>query len=376
MAFPSIVLEINLNEGVRELPEYEIGFVTTEQDVNHCQPFQKPNLEALETPLRIEMALDYLEKSGALTGLKSIRSKEATLEDVFVVHSPYLIDTVRLMSDLGCGYLAESAYASADLLFSSLCAVGGALAASREILSGGSKHAFALIRPPGHHASTSSPGGLCYFNNVAIAVKHAMQDESIKRVSIIDFDNHFGNGTAEIFYADPSVQYISLHEYDYTSLGIGHYEEVGYGEGIGTNINIPLLESTSDSSYSAALDKIVKKAVMSFRPDIIAVSAGYDPHYADPVGNMDIDSRTFWKIGSTIRSLVDSLKLKGSFWVLEGGYNLFTIGPSIHGSLSGLKGESMPRLQDQIEREICEALEEGNEEVIERVLETVSPFLE
>lgn len=357
------------------MTDNQLAFITMEQNAEHRQQFPKPHIEAFEIPLRIEMALEYLGQSGVMSGVRKVSSKEASMDDILEVHSPYLVDTVRLMSDLGNGYLGESAYASPDLLFSSLCAAGGAIAASREILERRSRHAFALIRPPGHHAAVSCPGGLCYFNNIAVAVRNAMKHERVKRVSIIDFDDHFGNGTAEIFYADPSVQYISIHEYDYETFGIGHYEELGYGEGEGTNINIPLLESSSDASYSAAFDKIVKRAVKSFHPDIIAVSAGYDPHYADPVGNMDTDSRTFWRIGSLVRELVETMNLQGSFWALEGGYNPFTIGPSIHSTLEGLKGNPIPKLPDQIDRETYDTLEESNEEVIEKVLETISPYL-
>jgi len=353
----------------------EISFVTLPQSGDHRQPFPKPHIEAFETPLRTDMALDYLEKAGALDGVDRLDAMEATLEDALHVHSAYLVDAVSIMSDLGSGFLGEASYASPDLLLSSLFALGGALEASKQVVSGDARHAFALVRPPGHHASTSNPGGLCYFNNVAIAVKQALSKKHINRVSILDFDNHFGNGTAEIFYTDASVQCLSIHEYNYESFGIGHYEEVGHGEGRGTNINIPLLESSHDDSYNSAMENIVKPAIQSFEPDLIAVSAGYDPHFADPVGNMDVDSRTFWMIGKSIQELVSKLGVKGSFWVLEGGYNLFTLGPSIHGSLEGLRGNSKPSLWDQVDRHVHEELLSDNLEIIEKVLETISRSL-
>jgi acetoin utilization deacetylase AcuC-like enzyme len=217
--------------------------------------------------------------------------------------------------------------------------------------------------------------GLCYFNNVAIATKHALQNSAIKRVSIIDFDDHHGNGTSEIFYTNPDVQYISIHEFDYENFGLGHYDELGYGDGKGTNINIPLLETSPDISYESAINKIIIPSVKSFNPDLIMVSAGFDAHYADPVGNMDIDSRTYWRFGREIEKLVSITKAKGSVWVLEGGYNPFTIGPSIHGSLEGLSGNIQPILEDQIEREVNKLIVDSNNEIIEKVLETLRPYL-
>ncbi len=357
------------------MPDERTAFITLPESGEHRQPFPKPHIEAFENPLRTEMALEYLERSGTIAEMKRVSAKAANLEDAMLVHSAYLVDTVRIMSEVGTGYLGESSYASPDLLLSSLRSLGGVIEASNQVTGGYVKHSFALVRPPGHHASTSNPGGLCYFNNIAVAVKRSLARKEIERVSILDFDNHFGNGTAEIFYSDSTVQYISLHEYDYENFGTGHYEEIGHGEGKGTNINIPLMEASHDESYSAAIDRIVKPAIESYKPDLIAVSAGYDAHYADPVGNMDVDSRTFWKLGKVIDYLVDKLGIQGSFWALEGGYSLFALGPSIHGSLHGLEGKPKPALSDQVEREIHEMLVMANEEIIEKVLETISSYL-
>jgi acetoin utilization deacetylase AcuC-like enzyme len=321
------------------------------------------------------MAERYLEQSGILSKTIRVKAPKATLKDPLLVHSPYLVDTVEMMSEIGTGQLGESAYASPDLIRTALLTVGGAMKGVDMILSGDVKHAFVLMRPPGHHASTSNPMGLCYFNNVAIATAHALKNESIKRVSIIDFDDHHGNGTSEIFYTNPDVQYISFHEYDYENFGLGHYDELGYGDGKGTNVNIPLMEASSDISYKSAINRIMIPAVKSFKPDLILVSAGYDAHYADPVGNMNIDSQTYWRFGSEVRKIVESIGVKGSVWVLEGGYNPFTIGPSIRASLEGLLGNELPHLEDQIEREVSKVIVESNDEIIEKVLETIKPYL-
>lgn len=357
-----------------DVPENKIAFISHPKASMHQMPFPKPHLESFESPLRYQMAERYLEKSGVLNQTVRLRAPRASTKDVLLVHSPYLVDSVEILSNIGTGQLGESAYASPGLFQTALLAVGGAMKGTDVVLSGNVKHAFVLMRPPGHHATTSDPAGLCYFNNVAIATKHAMQDERVRRVSIVDFDDHHGNGTSEIFYTSPNVQYISFHEYDYDNFGLGHYTEIGYGEGKGTNINVPLVETSPDASYKTAIKRVLEPALKAFKPQLIMVSAGYDAHYADPVGNMDVDSRTYWEFGDSISKMVQSLNAFGSVWVLEGGYNPFALGPSIHASLDGLAGRQRPALEDQIERESNPLILKSNDEIIDKVLETVTPY--
>lgn len=357
------------------LVEDKIAFISHPKASMHRMPFPKPHLESFESPLRFQMAERYLETSGALSEMVRVKSPRASIKDPLLVHSPYLVDTVELLSEIGSGQLGESAYASPDLLRAALLTVGGSMKGVDMVLAGDVKHAYVLMRPPGHHASTSNPMGLCYFNNVAIATKHALQNDAVQRISIVDFDDHHGNGTSEIFYTNPDVQYISIHEYDFENFGLGHYAEIGHGDGKGTNINIPFVETSPDISYESAINRIMIPALKSFKPDLIMVSAGYDAHFADPVGNMDIDSRTYWRFGREIGIIVKTTEAKGSVWVLEGGYNPFTIGPSIHASLEGLAGNAQPILEDQIDREVNKLVVESNDEIIEKVLETIKPYL-
>ncbi|MHA2024415.1 MAG: histone deacetylase family protein [Candidatus Thorarchaeota archaeon] len=355
------------------MSEKEIAFISHPKSSLHRMPFPKPHLEAFENPLRTQIAERYLEKTGLLEQMMRVKAPKASLEDVRTVHSDYLVDTVELMTEIGSGQLGESAYASPDLLQTALLSVGGAKKGADLVNSKEVRHAFVLMRPPGHHATTSNPMGLCYFNNVAIAVRHALQKPQVNKISIVDFDNHHGNGTSEIFYSDPNVQFISVHEYDYENFGLGHYSEIGHGDAIGTNINIPLMETSPDSSYEEALKKVIVPGLKQFKPDMIFISAGYDAHYADPVGNMDVDSLTFWRFGVNIKKTVESLNVIGSIWVLEGGYNAFVLGPSIEASLEGLLDRPAPVLEDQFEREVHESIVDANKEIIGKVLETVKP---
>jgi acetoin utilization deacetylase AcuC-like enzyme len=356
------------------MPEDKIAFISHPSSSSHRMPFPKPHLEAFENPLRAQIAERYLDQEGVLTDTIRVKAPKAKLDDIRMVHSVYLIEVVEIMSDIGSGQLGESAYASPDLLRSALRAVGGAIRGADLVLSGETKHAFSLMRPPGHHATTSNSMGLCYFNNVAIATRHVLKNDDVSRVSIIDFDDHHGNGTSEIFYTDADVQYISIHEYDYESFGLGHYSELGYGDAKGTNINIPLLETSSNVSYEQAIDKVIEPALKRFKPDIVMVSAGYDAHYSDPVGNMDVDSRVYWRFGEFIHKFVKNQGARGSVWVLEGGYNPFALGPTIRASLEGLDGKGAPKLDDQIEREEYQHIIDANGEVIDKVLETVESY--
>ncbi len=341
----------------------------------HVAPFTTDFMEGFENPERIKITLQYLEENNVLDGIMQFKTPLATCDEALLVHSSYLVHSVELMSKFGSGQLGESAYASENLLSSALHALGGAMLAAELVASESCRHSFALVRPPGHHATTSSSMGLCFFNNVAVATRKLLKDEGVEKIAILDIDDHFGNGTAEIFYDDPAVQFISIHEYDHNSFGLGHFQELGQGEARGTNINIPLYEESSDSSYQSAITKIVRPAIESFNPDVIAVSAGYDAHFTDPIGELNIDSSTYWFIASEIERLVSSLGMRGSFWVLEGGYNPLVLGPCIRATLDGLQREALPQLEDQEHREDDELIVKSNERVIRRILKTISPLL-
>ena len=356
------------------MPRKRIAFISHPKSDQHRMPFARPSVEAFETSLRTQYAERYLEKEGVLDDVLRVKAPKAKLQDALLVHSPYLVDSVRIMTEIGSGELGESSYASPDLLRAALRAVGGAMKSAELVVAGEAEHAFSLMRPPGHHATTSDPMGLCYFNNLAITTRHIMKNEEVNKVSILDFDDHHGNGTSEIFYADPDVQFISIHEYDYDNFGLGYFTELGHGDAKGTNINIPLLETSPNVSYETAMDKVIHPAIKQFAPDVIMVSAGFDAHYADPVGNMDVDSRIYWKFGKFVRDMAHALRAKGSVWILEGGYNPLALGQCIRASLEGLAGKPAPKLDDQIERERFPEIIDSNIEIIDKVLETIDPF--
>jgi acetoin utilization deacetylase AcuC-like enzyme len=203
-----------------------------------------------------------------------------------------------------------------------LLAAGGTVEAARLIARGEIQHAFCAVRPPGHHAEQSRSMGFCMFNNVALAADVLRRECGFDRVLILDWDVHHGNGTQHAFYSDPTVMYISLHGHpEYLYPGTGFSEEYGQGEGRGTTLNIPFLPGGTDDDYRKAFDTRVIPSIHAFEPQFIIISAGFDAHRLDPLGNMMLSDAMFTEMLE--RTLEQADKFAGGrvLSVLEGGYN-------------------------------------------------------
>lgn len=204
-------------------------------------------------------------------------------------------------------------------------AAGAAVALTSGLLSGRARFGLGLLRPPGHHARPSAAMGFCLLNNVAVAAAHA-RSMGVERVMILDFDVHHGNGTQEIFYGDPNVLFVSLHQFPFYP-GTGENDEQGSGDGLGYTVNVPLSRGADDAVYAAAFDRIILPILQTYQPGLLLVSAGFDAHAGDPLGGMALSAEGF---SSMTRDVARALPAGAPIgMVLEGGYDLEQLQRSI-----------------------------------------------
>lgn len=276
-----------------------------------------------------------LRAAGLFDVLPLLTPSPATLEQVLAVHSSRLVERIRDIGERGGGWLDPDTWVSPLSWETALLAAGGACDAVDAVMEGRAPRAFSLARPPGHHAEPHRAMGFCLLNSVAIAARHAQAAHGIQRVAIVDWDVHHGNGTQAIFWEDPSVLFISLHQFPFYP-GSGSRAETGGGEGTGTTINIPLPAGTGEDVYLAAMDDLVLPALRAFAPELILVSAGYDAHEDDPLAMMRLRTESFGLFAERLRDAAEELCGGKLVLVLEGGYNLNALGDSVVATIEAL----------------------------------------
>lgn len=286
-----------------------------------------------ESPQRVEVSIKTLEALGWLEreGLVQLAPRAASIEELAAVHDREYIQSVEAMSRLveaeeahggrRSRYFAPETYVSAHSYEAALKAAGAPLTAIDALMKGEIDNAFCLVRPPGHHALPDEAMGFCLFNNVAVAARYAIDHYGLERVMIIDYDVHHGNGTQEMFYEDPRVLYFSIHQAPFYP-GTGLAEERGEGAGLGTTINVPLPATTGFHIYDAVFRQVMAHAADRFDPQLILVSAGFDAHWNDPLGEMNISTAGFAQLNHFIIELAQRLCNGRLIMVLEGGYDL------------------------------------------------------
>ncbi|MDD5038001.1 MAG: histone deacetylase, partial [Dehalococcoidales bacterium] len=220
-----------------------------------------------------------------------------------------------------------------------LYAAGGSIRATEAVMNREADSIFALVRPPGHHATSRQAMGFCLFNNIAIATRYALANNKLERVAIIDFDVHHGNGTQDAFYNDPHVLYISAHLHPFYP-GTGNINEMGTGLAKGTKFNIPLPAGCGDADYSQVFDQIIIPVVKRFKPQLILVSAGYDAHWADDLATMQVSTTGFARMVKSIKELADELCNGRLVFILEGGYHLQALAFSVKATFDVLLGST------------------------------------
>lgn len=277
-----------------------------------------------ESHLRMEGLLPTLEQFGLLSELEAIAPSPATTDQLGRVHSPALIDHVRRICLQGGGLLDHGdTYATPDSYELALLAAGSCCAAVDRLMTGQARNGIALVRPPGHHAEKSRVSGFCLFNNVAAAARQAQAVHGAKRVLILDFDVHHGNGTQDIFYDDDTVLFISMHLYaPYFYPGLGSLNEIGVGKGTGYTLNVPLPAYVGDEGYMRLLRELVLPRAYAFKPDLILVSAGFDAHWQDPLAAAGLSLTGYANLARALTEMADDLCEGRILFILEGGYRL------------------------------------------------------
>jgi len=278
--------------------------------------------------------------SSERVNVELITPKAATVDQVAAVHNRSYIDQVRAICEHGGGYLDIDTVLSKRSYEAAMMAAGGAMAAVDATLNGFDS-AFALVRPPGHHAMPSRGMGFCIFNNIAVAAKHA-QARGLKKVLIVDWDVHHGNGTNAIFYSDRSVLYFSTHQFPHYP-GTGRATDVGEDGAEGTKVNVPLPSGTGDEGYMMVFREILRPIALEFQPDIVLVSAGQDPHKDDPLGGMRLTAAGFGAMAGVVKEISDICCQGRLAASLEGGYNLQAQAEAIVAELKAFGG-SVPKV--------------------------------
>lgn len=287
-----------------------------------------------ERPERIESILKATEEVLRREDVALLEPKPASETDLLRVHSEGYIARIRSMSGAG-GVLTMDTPVPPGVYETATLAAGGAMLAGESVVEGKVDNAFALTRPPGHHAGRGSGGGFCFFNNVAVMIEYLRFHHHLEKFAVLDWDVHHGNGTQEIFNRDPDVLYFSTHQSPLYP-GTGAIEEIGEGPGRGSKVNVPLRPGTSGASFKHVLTELFAPLVKRFRPDFIAVSAGYDAYFNDPLANLRFTIETYSYSANFVKDLADDLCDGRLAVVLEGGYNLEAVSQGVLATLSSM----------------------------------------
>jgi len=326
----------------------------------YSDEFNKHNDEGHpENAQRIKVMMEEIKKSSFYNELEFIKPEILSEKSLYEVHSDRMIEQIKEISLEGDSWIDLDTYVCKNDYETARLAAGGLLLACKNIVNKKASNAFALVRPPGHHATRSRSMGFCLFNNAAIAANELTKLG--KKVLIFDFDVHHGNGTQDIFYDRNDVMYQSIHLSPHYP-GTGGTEEIGAGKGAGYTINTPLYYGNGDNAVTKLLDEIFLPIAKQFKPDIIIMSSGYDSHHLDPLGGLRLTSNFYGKIVQKFQEIQPKIAC-----TLEGGYNLKWIGKCLASQLGQMTGNPVEFDDKTVE-------EENVEEVISQLKNQLNKY--
>jgi acetoin utilization deacetylase AcuC-like enzyme len=290
-----------------------------------------------ERPDRLRVVREALA-ARPVVGARWLTPKPATREEIERIHTTTYVDSVTAVHGMRAD-LDPDTHVSPGSVTAAFLAAGAGIEAVTAVMKGSADAAFAVVRPPGHHAEPDRAMGFCLFNNVAVAAAHARTKLGAERVMIIDWDVHHGNGTEHAFSGRRDVVVANTHQFPHYP-GTGHGGDVGEGEGRGFTVNVPLPGGLGDGDYVAAFERLLVPIADRFRPDLVLVSAGFDPHRDDPLGDMNVTEEGFARLASIVQGIARAHAGGRLAMFLEGGYDLPALGASVRAVISVLAGET------------------------------------
>ena len=342
------------------------GIVCDDRYLRHGEGFYHP-----ESPRRLEAVYAMLDRPDMDGKYVSIPARYATPEEIGLVHSKSYIGLIASTAGKGNFSLDPDTQTTPESYDTAKLAVGGVFSAIDGVMTGEVDNAFALVRPPGHHASEHQAAGFCLFNNVAIGARYALSKYGLQRILIVDWDLHHGDGTQGIFYGDKKVLYFSTHQYP-AYPGSGVLSETGQGEGRGYTINVPLKARSDDSLYVKAFRSILQPVAMKFKPELILLSAGFDSYFQDPLGDMRVTAKGYVYMTRILMDIAAACCQGRLVAVLEGGYHVEGLTESIKAMLREMRGDTHVS-EDDLDRMEYEA-DQGKDQILRRVEEEINPF--
>ena len=288
-------------------------------------------------PERPERVAAMLEMAANLKrpDLLPLAPRAATLDELQLCHDPDYVATVARTAGCPRTDFDPDTHASQATFATAALAAGGVLTAAEAVLDGAAHNAFAIVRPPGHHARPDQAMGFCFFNNVAVAAQFLVARRGLARVLILDWDVHHGNGTQEAFYNSDKILYISTHQYPFYP-GTGFFDEIGEGPGAGFTLNVPIPAGFGDAEYLRIFDDVLMPVARRFNPEFVLISAGFDCHYRDPLGGMRVTADGFAAMARRLKRLAAECCGGRVVAALEGGYDLDALEESGRGVIDEL----------------------------------------